>query len=115
MPYQFIIIADSHVCRFWEAAQVARPQLVGVGLKPARCMDTLASSLSDTNDGLDFVIVSVLTDLLHEEASASDLKGSSSNIIGDVVKLICGAAKKSSRVEVCFILSIHSLIDTLTL
>ena len=100
MPYQFVIVGDANVVRFWEAAQVARPQLVGVGLKPASCFDTLSSALADVNDGLDFVVVSVLTSLLVDEASGTDVKGSSSNILSGAVKVVCAAAKKSGRVEV---------------
>ena len=100
MSYQILIVGDANIVRFWEAAQLSRPQLVGVTLKPVSCMDTLASSLSDVNDGLDFVLVSVLTSLLVEEASATDVKGSSYNIIKDAYKLVLAAAKRAGRVEV---------------
>ena len=101
MPYSMLIIADGNVTRFWDAAQLSRPQLAGVTLKPVSCLDTLASSLSEVNDGFDFAIISVLTSLLLEEASAADLKGSSLNICQDVVRRVSAAAKRSSKVEVC--------------
>ena len=110
MTYQFIILGDSNVVRFWEAAQTARPQLMGVSLKPISCMDTLSSALSDVNDGLDFSLISVLTSLLLEEASSVDVKNSCGNIIRDVVKLICAAAVKSKRVEVNMLLVLSHFI-----
>ena len=100
MPYQFIILGDSNVVRFWEAAQTARPQLLGVSLKPVNCIDTLASALSELNEGFDYALVSVLTSMLLEEASSADIKNSCGNIIRDVVRLISSAAIKSKRVEV---------------
>ena len=102
MSYQLLIVGDSNVVRFWEAAQISRPQLVGVTLKPVSCMDTLASSLADVNDGLDYVLISVLTSLLIDEVSPADLRGSSYNIIRDAYKIILSASKKASRVEVGF-------------
>ena len=100
MPYSMMIIGDANVARFWDAAQVARPQLVGVAFRPVSCMDTISSSLREVNDGLDFVLVSVLTSLLLEECSSADVAGTSKNIIGDLAKHLSLAAKKSSKVEV---------------
>ena len=104
MSYQLMIVGDANVVRFWEDAQVSRRELVGVSLKPVSCLDTLTSALSDVNDGLDYTLISVLTSLLIDEASSSDVRVSSYNIVRDVVKRIAAAAKRASRVEVrCFI------------
>ena len=100
MPYSMLIIADGNVTRFWDSAQLSRPQLTGVTLKPVSCTDTLANSLSEVNDGFDFTIISVLTTLLLEEASAADLRGASLNICHDVVRRVSAAAKRASKVEV---------------
>ena len=100
MTYTRLIVGDPSIVRFWDAAQISRPQLVGVTLKPASCMDTLTASLSEVNDGLDFVVVSVITSLVLEEASAAEVYASSLNIINDSIKRIKAAAKKSSKVEV---------------
>ena len=111
MPYTLMILGDANVARFWEAAQVARPQLVGVTFKPISCMDTFSASLTDVNDGFDFVLVSVLTSLLVEECSSTDVTASSQNIIVDLVKLLRLAAKKSSKVEVRISYSFLSLFN----
>ena len=103
MGYLRLIMGDSSIARFWQASQTARPkELVGVPFKSADCLDTLASGLSDVTDELDYVLVSVLTGMLVEEALASDAIGSSRGIISDVLKIVAGVAKKSSRVEVGF-------------
>ena len=101
MTYRVLLLGDANVARFWEAAQVARPQLVGMTFKPVSCSDTFAASLQDVNDGFDYVLVSVLTSLLLEECLAAEIEGTSMNIIPDLVKQLCLAAKKSSKVEVC--------------
>ena len=100
MTYNRLIVGDPSIVRVWQAAQLAKAQLVGVVLKPSSCLDTLTSGLSDVSDELDFVIVSVLTHLLTEEASASDVRGTCGEIICDVAKIVFSAAKKSTRVEV---------------
>ena len=105
MSYKVMIVADANVVRFWDAVQLARPQMVGVSLRPVSCLDTLSAALSDINDGIDYALVSVLTTLLLEEASASDVRASSYNIIRDVVKRVVACAKKSGRVEVYILLS----------
>ena len=104
MTYKRLIVGDAGIVRTWQAAQVSRPQLVGVPLKSATCLDTLTSALSDVTDEYDFVIVSMLTSLLLEEGSAVDARRSCANIMADVFRIVVGAAKKSSRVEVivCF-------------
>ena len=104
MTYQRLIVGDPNIVRVWQAAQLARPCLVGVPLRSAACLDTLRNGLEDITDELDYVIVSVLTSLVAEEASATDVRGSSANIMSDVMKIISSSAKKSSRVEVTFIL-----------
>ena len=100
MPYQLIILGDANIARFWEDAQITRHQLVGAVFKPVSCLDTLTSALSEVNDGFDFVIVSILTTMLLEEGSASDLSSSCHNVVRDVVKRLCLSAKKSAKVEV---------------
>ena len=103
MTYRLLITGDGNVVRFWQAAQLARPQLVGVPLKPATCLDTLEASLVGVTDEYDYVLVSVLTSLLLDVASASNLANSCSNIIQTVAKRVATSAKKSARVEVsCF-------------
>ena len=100
MAYSRLIIGDANVARFWQASQLARPQLVGLPLKTANCFDTLASSLSDVTDALDYVVISVLTSLLLDEVSASDVSTSSTNVLQSMVKHVEAAAKRSSKVEV---------------
>ena len=104
MPYSLMVIGDANVARFWEAAQVARPQLVGVSFRPVSCMDTISASLREVNDGLDYVLLSVLTSLLLEECSAANVAGTSKNIIGDLSRHLIQTAKRSSKVEVCIYL-----------
>ena len=99
MSYSRLIIGDANVARFWQASQLARPQLVGVPLKTAACLDTLASSLSEVNDTFDYVIVSVLTTLVLDEASSTDIRASCQNIFDASIKHLMSAAKKSQRVE----------------
>ena len=109
MPYRSLIVGDVNVARVWQAAQLARPQLVGVPLKVASCLDTLVSGLADVTDELDYVLVSVLNSMLLEEGSAADVSKSCSNIVSEVLTVVNAAAKKSSRVEVLsseFLLSI---------
>ena len=101
MTYQRLIVGDSTIVRFWQAAQLARPQLVGVALKPASCLDTLSSGLSDVTDELDYVVVSMLTSYLTEEASGIDVRASTLSLISDVVRVISATAKRAPRVEVC--------------
>ena len=101
MSYQRLVIADANIGRSWQASQLARPQLVGVPLKNAACLDTLASSLMDVTDALDYVVISVATSLVLDEASSTDVRGSSFNVFETMVKHVMAAAKKSARVEVC--------------
>ena len=100
MTYSRLILGDSNIVRFWQAAQQARPQLVGVPLKPVSCHDTLTSALSSITDELDYVIVSVLTSFLIEEGSTVDCRKTCFNVIEMVVKGVSCAARKSKRVEV---------------
>ena len=105
MTYKRLIVGDANITRFWPECQAARPQLLSAVMKPAKCMDTLSSALADVNDGIDYVIVSVLTSLLLDEASATDVTGTSFNILRDAIKLISATAKKSSKVEVSLYIS----------
>ena len=101
MGYNRLLIGDSGLARFWQATQAARPkELAGVPFRSASCLDTLTTGLSGVTDELDYVLVSVLTGLIVEEASAADVSGSSRNIIDDVLRVVSGTGKKSSRVEV---------------
>ena len=104
MTYRRLIIGDSSIVRVWQAAQLARPQLTSVTIKPASCLETLSSGLSDVSDELDYVIVSVLTSLLAEEGSGANVHGSSLGLISEVAKAIASSAKRAPRVEVCSIL-----------
>ena len=100
MTYRRLIIGDSGVARFWQASQTARPQLLGVVLKPVSCFDTLASALDSVCDEMDYAVISVLTGLLIEEGTSADVSGSCSSVLDAVVKRVCGAAGRSPRVEV---------------
>ena len=100
MTYSRLVIGDSNIVRFWQAAQLARPQLVGVPLKPVSCHDTLSAALDSITDELDYVIVSVLTSFLIEEGSSVDVRNTCFSVIESVVKGISRAAIKSKRVEV---------------
>ena len=100
MSYSRFIIGDAHLTRFWPECQLSRPQLVGVPFKSASCFDTLVSALSDVTDGYDYVLISVLSSMIIDEASPSDVTASSFAILRDAVKSIGSAAKKSSKVEV---------------
>ena len=100
MTYRSLILGDVTITRSWQAAQLARPQLVGVPLKAASCLDTLVSGLSDVTDELDYVLISVLNSLIIEEGSAADVRASCSSIFDEALRVIGAAAKKSSRVEV---------------
>ena len=101
MVYSQLIIADSNVVRFWPACQLARPQLMGVGLKSVLCFDTLGSALDEVTDSLDLVLLSVMTGFLVDEGSSTDVKGSCRNVMDAVFRPIYSAAKKSSNVQVC--------------
>ena len=101
MVYSQLIIADDNVVRFWSACQAARPQLLGVSIKSVLCFDTLVSALDEVNDGLDLVLMSMLTGFLVEEGSILDIPGSCRNVLETVFKPIYSAAKKSSNVQVC--------------
>ena len=109
MSYSRLIIGDANVARFWQASQLARPQLVGVPMKTAACLDTLASSLADVTDALDYVIIAVATSLFLEEGSSSDVSGSSLNVFQELVRHVVATAKKSSRVEVINLFNLESL------
>ena len=100
MAYRRLLIGDANVIRFWQASQLARPMMLGVPLKSVSCMDTFESALADVTDELDYVLVSVLTSLLLEEATPTTLFDSCSNVVQAIVKRIGVSAKKSSRVEV---------------
>ena len=100
MPYKILILGDANIVRFWDASQVARPQLLGVSLKPVSCFDTLTSALSIITDETDLVLLSFLTSFLLEEASAVEVRSTCTTIITDVVKRLVPVAKKSSKVEV---------------
>ena len=95
-----LLIGDSNIARFWSAAQLARPQLMGVSFKEASCCETLSAALSDVTDTLDAVIVSMLSDFIIDEASAVDVDGTCGNIISDVIRALERAAKRSSNVQV---------------
>ena len=108
MSYSRLIIGDANVARFWQAAQLARPQLVGVPMRSVSCHDMLASAMEAITDELDYVLVSVLTSFLIEEGSSVDVRSTSFNVMESVVKSLQAAAKKSKRVEVCVPLIIVS-------
>ena len=111
MTYKRLIIGDANITRFWPDCQSARPQLVAVPMRPAKCLDTLSSALSEVTDEFDCILISVLTSMLIDEASSADVSGSSFNIIRDAVRLISASAKKSSKVEVC---NIRAVLDFYT-
>ena len=104
MTYSRLIIGDANVARFWQASQLARPQLVGVPLKTASCLDTFATSLSDVTDAIDYVVISVITSLLLDEVSSTDVANSSHNVFQSAFQHVEASAKRASRVEVRSIL-----------
>ena len=103
MVYSQMIIADDNVVRFWSACQLARPQLLGVELKPVACFDTFSSALSDVTDKLDLVLLSVMTGFIIDEGAATDVRGSCRNVLEAVFQPIYTAAKKSSNVQVIYL------------
>ena len=100
MTYSRLIIGDASVARFWQASQTARPQLLGVVLKPVSCLDTLSSALDTISNELDYAIVSVLTGILIEEGSSADVPGTTRSVLDAVVKRVCVAADRVPRIEV---------------
>ena len=102
MGYKRLIIGDSNIDRFWQASQLARPQLVGVALKPVSCYDTLEAAVGSITDEFDYVLVSTVTSFLLDELSPSDVSVSAFNIMEGLVKRLTAAARKSKRTEVCF-------------
>ena len=100
MVYKRVILGDANVVRSWQAAQVAMPQLLGVQLYPVSCFDTLSASLESVTTEADFAVVSVVTALLLDEGSGTDVKGTCCNILEGVVKRVCSVAKRHSRVQV---------------
>ena len=110
MTYVRLLVGDSNIVRFWDAAQVSRRDLAGVTLKSAICLDTLASSMSEVTDALDFVVVSLMSTLAIDEGSAVAVRSTCLSIFKDAVKTISDSAKKSSRVEVRVPLSFFVVI-----
>ena len=102
MAYRRLLIGDANVVRFWQAAQVSRPQLNGVSLKAVSCLDTLDSALEGVSNELDYVIVSVVTSFLIEESSQTDISVSSFNVLQNIVKRVMSSAKRAQRVQVRF-------------
>ena len=98
MAYKRIILGDANIVRFWQASQLARPQLMGVTLKPVSCLDTLDAALGAVNDELDYALVSIVTSMLIDGVSVNDLEVSSHNIIEAAVKRLVATARKSARV-----------------
>ena len=102
MGYSQLIIGDANITRFWQANQLAKPQLVGVPLRSVSCYDTLNSAFEDVTDGLDYVLLSVVTGFLIDEGSPLDVRRTSVNILSSVLAPLADAAKKSDKVEVCW-------------
>ena len=100
MSYKRLLLGDANIVRSWQAAQTSRPQLLGVPLKHVSCLDTLATSLEEVSDELDYVVISVITGMLIEEGSAADVTGSCRTIVEGVVKRVCNVARRTSRVQV---------------
>ena len=98
------------MARFWQASQTARPQLLGVTLKPVSCLDTLSSALDSISDELDYSIVSVLTSFLIEEVSSDDVLGGARAVLESVVKRVCNAAGQHPRVEVCLSICLSPML-----
>ena len=100
MVYSQLVIADDNVVRFWPAAQLARPQLLGVRLRSVLCYDTLTNAFEEVDNGLDFVLASVLTGFLVDEGCSTNIAGSCQNILETAFRPIYSAAKKSPKVQV---------------
>ena len=113
MGYRSLIVGDANVVRFWSASQIARPQLVGVPMKAVSCLDTLDSAMKEVSDELDYVIVSVLTGFIIDEATQGDVRESCVNIISLALKPILAAAKRAGRAEVSLSFLCHLMFDDL--
>ena len=74
--------------------------IFSVPFRSVSCVDTLASSLEDISNELDYVVVSVMTGLVIEEGSAADIRGSCVSILDGVVKRVNNVAKRATRVQV---------------
>ena len=100
MAYKRLIIGDVNIVRSWQAAQSARPQLLGVPLRSVTCMDTLDSALSSVTDEYDLVLLSIATGFLIDDGSASDVKASCANVLDDLSRRVAAAAKRAPRAQV---------------
>ena len=100
MSYRRILIGDVNVARFWQSIQAARPQLKEVAFKHASCLDTLETALASVTDEHDYAVVSMVTSVLIDDGSASDVLGSCSNALEASLKRIISAAKKSKNCQV---------------
>ena len=100
MGYRSLIVGDANVVRFWQASQLSRPQLVGVPMKSVTCFDTLDSAMKDVSDEYDYIVVSLLTSFILDEASSTDVRESCRNVVDAVMRPIVGAAKRAAHAEV---------------
>ena len=105
MTYRQLILGDANVGRFWQAAHGRLSSLRSATFTSVTCPDTLQAGLGQVTDEFDFVIVSASTSLMLDEgaASASDLRGTTRNILDMMTKQVSAAAMKSKRCEVCMI------------
>ena len=100
MTYKRLIIGDANIVRFWQASQTARKDLVGVPLQAVSCLDTFENALASVTEEFDFVLVSVMTSLLMDEISSTDLRSSSFSVFEGVIKRLSAVSRKAKRVEV---------------
>ena len=68
--YRRLLLGDANLVRFWQAAQSARPQLKDVPIKSASCLYTLESGLELVSDEFDYIIISMMTSVIIDDASA---------------------------------------------
>ena len=99
--YRRLFIGDANLVRFWLAAQSVRPQLKDVPIKTASCLYTLESGLELVSDEFDYVILSMVTSVVINDASAIDVRGSSQNALEPVFKRVIAVSRKSPHCQVC--------------
>ena len=105
MTYKRLIIGDANVGRFWQNMQRLSPPLQSVSFSSAVCSDTFETSLRGVSDELDYVVVSVATSLILEEASSIDVRGSARNVLESMVKLVARSALRAKNCQVVYSLS----------
>ena len=95
-----LLIGDNNLSRFWNAYQFARPGMKNSSLLTATDLDTFDHALSQIEDK-QMVIVSILTSILIEEANATELSVSASNVCNEALSRLVGVCPRSPDCQVC--------------